>query len=240
MRLARRVAEHFVAPAGGREAREGGTSADGRRRTGGATPAADAATPGSAATVPALTAASIGLLAAVGDAPALAAGLGLALAQRERAPAAVICLWSSPAGRPLWRAPALPAAARLACALRARGHVACGSGRLVIVRLVTPCEEAAGEALRVLAAAGSAPSVLALAGPRAAAFDRLLDERDLVVVAVAPGSDPALARLALADLERGVACAVPPAHPSRSLAAAGVALLPSARRALAAPVAALS
>ncbi|CAA9494034.1 MAG: hypothetical protein AVDCRST_MAG67-1520 [uncultured Solirubrobacteraceae bacterium] len=71
-------------------------------------------------------------------------------------------------------------------------------------------------------------------------LDELLAAQDLVVVAVARGSDPALARLAIADLERGVACEVPPAHPARSLAAAGVALLPSARRALAKPIEALS
>ncbi len=90
------------------------------------------------------------------------------------------------------------------------------------------------------AAAGAAPTVLALAGPRAAAFDVLLDDQDLVVVAVAAGSDPALAQLAVAGLQRSVVCEVPPAHPGRSLAAAGVALLPSARRLLAAPVEALS
>ena len=110
----------------------------------------------------------------------------------------------------------------------------------MIVSLAARCEEAAAEAQRVIAAAGAAPTVLALAGPRAAAFDDLLASQDLVVVAVAPGSDPALALLAVAGLERGVACEVPPAHPGRSLAAAGVLLLPSARRALSAPVEALS
>ena len=44
---------------------------------------------------------------------------------------------------------------------------------------------------------GAAPIVLALARPRAAAFDGLLDEQDLDVVAVAPGAHPALARLAV-------------------------------------------
>jgi hypothetical protein len=96
----------------------------------------------------------------------------------------------------------------------------------------------------VSAAAGDAPTVLALGGPRVAAFDELLSDQDLVVVATPIGTDPALARLALAGLASGAvrtcACDVPPAHPARTVAAAGLTLLPSARRALAVPVEALS
>jgi hypothetical protein len=134
----------------------------------------------------------------------------------------------------------MPAAARLAATLRARGHAATAAGRLVVVRLSTSCEEAASQALRVGAAAGGAPTVLALAGPRAAAFDALLAMQDLVVVAVAPAADAALARLATVGLERALTCPVPPADPGRALAAAGLALLPATRRALAGPVAALA
>jgi hypothetical protein len=183
--------------------------------------------------------ASVALLAPAGDAPGVAAALALALARRERAASAVICVWSPGGARVPWHAPALPAAARLARALAGRGHAARGAGRLVVVQLAVGCEEAASEALRVTAAAGAAPAVIALAGPRAAAFDALLESQDLVVVAVAPGADPALARLAVAGLRRAVACEVPPAHPGRALAAAGVALLPAVRRALAVPVEAL-
>lgn len=239
MRLARRLAEHFVAPAGDAPADEL-TCADGRGRRADTTPAG--APPTRACAVPPpRTPASVALLAAQGDAPALAAGLALALARRERASTAVVCVWSAggPMRSPL-RAPALPAAARLAAVLAGRGHVARASGRLVSVGLAAGPAEAAAEAMRVSAAAGAAPTVLALAGPRAAAFDVLLDDQDLVVVAVAAGSDPALAQLAVAGLQRSVVCEVPPAHPGRSLAAAGVALLPSARRLLAAPVEALS
>jgi hypothetical protein len=85
--------------------------------------------------------------------------------------------------------------------------------------------------------------VLALGGPRAAAFDALLAEQDLVVVGARSGADPVVTRLAVAGLAgaaRACACEVPAARPARSLAAAGVALLPSARRALAGPVAELS
>jgi len=239
MSLGRRIAEHFVAPADGRSAQDDMTSAGRRRRRADAAPAGVSPT-WACAVAPPRTPACVALLAPTGDAPALAAGLGLALARRERAPAAVVCLWAAEGGRALWRVPALPAAARIAAALAARGHASRGSGRLVHVRLAEQCDEAAAEARRVAAVAGGAPTVLTLAGPRAAAFDALLAEQDLVVVAVAAGADPALARLALAGLERGVACDVPAAHVSRSLAAAGVALLPSARRGLAAAVEVLS
>jgi hypothetical protein len=85
--------------------------------------------------------------------------------------------------------------------------------------------------------------VLALGGPRVAAFDGLLAEQDLVVVATPSGTDPALGRLALAGLQSAVArvcvCEVPPARPDRAVAAAGLALLPSTRRPLAVAVEAL-
>ena len=141
------------------------------------------------------------------------------------------------------RVPALPAARRLAAALAARGHDARAAGRLVVVRLPAQPDEAAVQARRATAAAGSAPTVLALGGPRVAALDALLDEQDLVVVAAPSGTDPALARLALAGLQtataRACVCEVPPAHPARTVAAAGLTLLPSARRAIAGTVEAL-
>jgi len=240
MSFARRLAEHFLAPAGERPRGDGLACAEGRRRRADTTPAGAPPTRACAVTPP-RTPASVALLAAAGHAPAVAAGLALALARQEHAPVAVVCLWAaSGSARPPLRAPALPAATRLAAALATRGHDARASGRLVGVRLAGLAHEAAAETLRVTAAAGSAPTVLALAGRRAAAFDAVLDEQDLVVVAVAAGSDPALARLAVAGLERAVACEIPHAQPGRSLAAAGVALLPSVRRALAVPVEVLS
>lgn len=245
MRVARRVAEHFVAPVDSRAAREIGASA-GRRRAAGRrdnradAPPAGVRAPRACAVPPPRTPASLAVLAPAPDAPALGAALALALARGRRSPVAVVCIWAPDAGRPPWGVPALPAAARLARALVARGHEARGSGRLVLVRLAPACETAAAEALRASSAAGPAPAVLALAGPRAAAFDALLAEQDLVVVATAAGTDPALTRLALTGLERGIACDLPPARPARSLAAAGVVLLPAVRRALAEPVAAVS
>jgi hypothetical protein len=187
----------------------------------------------------------IAVLSAAGDAHQLGAALGLALASRRRAPVVAVCVWTgdmtAAAG---WRAPALPAACRLARALAARGHDARAAGRLAVVRLPAESCKAALQARRAAAAAGGAPTVLALGGPRVAAFDALLAEQDLVVVAMPRDTDPALARLAVAGLSsqaaRACACEVPPAQLARSVAAAGLALLPSARRALAAPFEALA
>ena len=238
MTVARRIAELFVAPADGAPpVREPGpvverARARERSRQRPRTEAAPA-TARSAAAV------AVAVLAPPADAAALGAALALALARDRRAPAAVVCLWSAAQARPAGRAPARPAAARLAASLAGRGHRARAAGRLVLVRLAGADEDAASEALRVGAAAGGAPTVLALAGPRAAAFDVALAAQDLVVVAVPPEADPALAQLAVIGLERAVVCPLPPADPARALAAAGLALLPAARRALAAPVAAL-
>ena len=241
MSVGRRLAAYFVAPAGGSTPRDDAMlSADGRqRRADASAPAGDPPTRACAVPV-AGTPTSLGVLAPAADAPALAAVLALALARRHRAPVAMVCVWSTAPARPLWRAPALPAAARLAAALAARGHEVRASGRLVLVRLAAEAAVAAAEAQRATAAAGPAPTVVVLGGPRAAVFEAVLAAQDLVVVAVAPGSDPALARLALAGLPRALSCEIPTARHGRLLAAAGVALLPSARRAFAAPVSALS
>jgi len=186
----------------------------------------------------------IAVLCAAPDAPALGAALALSIARRFRAPVVAICAWTgSEPGRTPWRAPALPAARRLAASLAAREHQVHAAGRLAVVRLAPRCDEAAAEARRVIAAAHPAPAVVALGGPRASVFDELLAEQDLVVVATRSGADPALARLAVASLAsatvRAYACEVPPAPSARTLAAAGLTLLPSARRALAGPVEAL-
>ena len=100
------------------------------------------------------------------------------------------------------------------------------------------------EARRATAAAGDAPTVLALGGPRVADFEELLAEQDLVVVATPSGMDPALRRLALSGLAAGAsracACEISPAQLGRAAAASGLLLLPSARRPLADAVEALS
>lgn len=191
------------------------------------------------------TPSGVAVLCTAGDAPSLGAALGLALARRCRAPVVAVCVWT--AGAPAqagWRAPATPGTRRLAAAFAARGLAARAAGRLALVHLPAAAEDAAVGARRATAAAGAAPTVLALGGPRVAAFDALLAEQDLVVVASPRGTDPALARLALAGLEpvvaRACVCEVPGSHPARVLATSGLTLLPSARRALAGPVEALS
>jgi hypothetical protein len=202
--------------------------------------------PGRACAEPApRTPPGVALLSAAADAQPLGAALGLVLASRRRAPVVLVCVWTtSSGGAPSWRAPALPGTRRLVAALCARGHDARPAGRLALVRLAPQVDDAAAEARRAVAAAGVAPAVLALGGPRVAAFDALLREQDLVVVAVPSGTDPALARLALAGLVSGAAraclCEVSRAHPARTIAAAGLTLLPSARRALAGPIEALA
>jgi len=186
----------------------------------------------------------VAVLAAPADALPLGAALGLALAGRRRAPVVAVCLWTTAAGGATGlRAPATLAARRLAASLAARGLDVRATGRLAIVQLAQAPDEAAGQARRALAAAGFAPAVLALGGPRAAAFDDLLGEQDLVVVATSGTTDPALARLAVAGLAsaavRACVCEMAPAQPARCLAGAGLTLLPSARRALAGAVEAL-
>jgi hypothetical protein len=230
MSLARRVIEHFVIPAGELP------------------PAAprvivprDVEPAGPTLRTPPV---AVAVLTAALDAHALGAALGLALARRRRASIAAVCVWSAAQSPwPACRAPALPAARRLAAALAARGHDARPAGRLAIVRLSGTDDDPALAARRALAATGTAPAVLVLGGPRPAAFDALLAEQDLVVVGARDDVDPVLTRLALAGLDgaaRACACEVPSIQPARSLAAAGVALLPSIRRALAAPVAELA
>jgi hypothetical protein len=187
----------------------------------------------------------IAVLSAAADAQALGAGLGLALARHRRAPVAAVCVWTGDVEtRTGWRAPALPAARRLAATLAARGHDARATGRLAVVRLPTPAGDAAAGARRAAGAAGAAPTVLALGGPRDAAFDDLLAVQDLVVVATPRGTQPTLARLAVAGLAPATAgacaCEVPPGAGARVLATAGLTLLPSARRALAGAVEELS
>jgi hypothetical protein len=196
------------------------------------------------ADIVARTPAGVALLCGPADAAVVGAALGLLLVREQRAPV-VVCVWTGAHRlRATWRAPALPAARRLGGRLCSREHDAHAAGRLVIVRLAEDPDDAAAGAGRVMAGAGTAPTVLALGGPRVGSFDALLAEQDLVVVAPRSDSDPVLARLAVDGLAASAVCAcaceVPPAPPARALAAAGVMLLPSARRALAGPIGAMA
>jgi len=231
MSLLRCLIEHFVAPPGGSRpaAHEDVVPAD--------------EGPGGACTAPApRTPPGVALLCAATGVQPFAAALGLALARRGRAPIALICVWTAglQAGGARGRVPASPAARRLATALRLRGLSVRATGRLVAVALPAEPLQAVEQARRAMAASGGAPTVLALGGPRNSVLDELLFEQDLVVVVAAPGGDPAIARLAALDVEDGrgrvCVCEVALTPAARTLAAAGLGVPASARRALAAPV----
>jgi hypothetical protein len=174
---------------------------------------------------------SIGVLAQPRDLPTAAAAAGLALAHAGSA--AVVCLRAPAAASPDAPAPVVPGpraparavAARLAASLRARGLAAEARGRLALVALPHDPAECANAAARALAAAGPAPTVLAVAG-RDEDVDVLLAARDAVLVALPPSTDPTLASLALAsaqELARSAAAVHLALDPiARALALAGV------------------
>jgi hypothetical protein len=168
--------------------------------------------------------------AAVCGPQAEAVSAALALLLRGRGPA-VVCVWAGPGRRA--SAPATVGARRLAASLQARGLEAAASGRLVRVRLDDNAHLAVTQAGRCAAAAGGAPVVTAVCGPRDPAFDDLLAGQDVAVVAAGHAPDE-LVRLGVAALgDRAVIASFVPAL-SAWLASAGVWATPAARRALAA------
>jgi hypothetical protein len=189
----------------------------------------------------------IALVCAAEDAAALGVAAASILARRHRADCALACVWvpegvsrAASEGRPL----AGRAARRLATALVARDVPGTARGRLAIALPAGDPATAAPAAARALAAAGAAPTVLALGGPREPAFDALLAEQDLVVVATRPSAGGPLAELALAAVAdvatRAVACEVGPTPAGRLLATAGLRIPPALRRALSAPLEAVA
>jgi len=183
--------------------------------------------------------ATVALLCAPGDARALGVAAAALLARRRRAPCGLACVWTGPEAQrhPEARAPAARAARRLATALGARGLDAVAGGRAVVVALPADPAEAASAAGRACAAAGAAPTILVVAGPRDDAFDTLLAGCDRALVVARPGADEAVGALAVARLGMLVPSAfasVRLSAPARALAAAGVAVTPGLRRVLAA------
>lgn len=168
------------------------------------------------------------------EVPPVAAALAGELRSRAGARAAVVLKWApgeTPSRR--WRV-AAPVAARLAGRLSGRGLQATAHGLLVVVTLPVDPPEALVAAERATAASDF-PIVVALTGARPAAFDALLCEQELVVIADS-GADARLAELARDGL-LGVAgrlMTVPPlaGGPSRWLAAVGLGRLPGASDAL--------
>jgi hypothetical protein len=165
------------------------------------------------------------VLASARDLPAIAVAVGVVVARRD--PAALVCvhLPGEELPAPALRAPARAAATRLAASLRARGLVADARGRVAVVELAREQGDAAGSAARALAAAGTLPTVLAVAA-RDPDLDVLLAAQDAIVVALPPSADPSLAELAASGASRlapraaSLALNLDPA--SRALALAGL------------------
>jgi hypothetical protein len=143
---------------------------------------------------PATAAPSLGVLAAARELPAVAIAAGLAFARRRST--ALVCLHAPAAAGPA-RLPARTAAARLTASLAARGLVAEARGAVALVRLADDPPEASAAATRALAAAGALPTVLGVAH-RTQAVDVLLGGCDAILVVLSPGTDAALAGLAVA------------------------------------------
>jgi hypothetical protein len=209
--------------------RERGLLAVGDRRD------VDARSPEATATGAAPVAVAL-LCAAAEDARALGVAAATLLARRARAGCGVACIWSAP--EPYRHAepqpPANRGARRLSAALAGRGLDARPCGRAVAVALPADPPQAVAAACRAAAAAGAAPAVLALGGPRDAAFDGLLAEKDRLLVITRPGANATVGALALAGLPPAASSvhAVALGRAGRALAAAGLAVPPGLRRAL--------
>jgi hypothetical protein len=183
--------------------------------------------------------ATIGVLCGPGVAAVAGTALGLAAAARAGAPCAVVCRWTgedAAAGTPpAGGGPALPAARRLAARLRARGLAAAARGRVVSVVLEGEAVTARAAAERAAAAAGDAPVVVLLAGPRPPVLDPLLAAQDRLVVVPAPDAPAGLEALAIAEAARlGRATGVlrlPAAAGGRAVVACGLLLGPALRAA---------
>jgi hypothetical protein len=172
------------------------------------------------------------------DRRAVAAGCaaGLLLARRCRAGAALVCVRGGDSVG-VRRATATLGARRLAGVLSSHNVDAVAVGRLVAVdlgRVGEDGEAATAHARQALGAAGDAPTVLVLVGPREAAFDALLDVQDAIGVASAAGDPPPLTDLAVAGLpDPAVALRCPGAAATAALATKGLAVVPSLAAALA-------
>jgi len=179
--------------------------------------------------------AHIALVCQPRDASALGCAIALGLVAMTRAGSAVVCLWAPGpfAAAPL-RAPALPAARRLASRLAADGHDVSTRGRLAVVRLPAVPAQASTAVAALASAAPSVHRVVVLAGPADGAFDDAITAMDLVLVAAPTGAATALGRLAIAGLSEVATSAreldVPITPAARLVARAGL-LLPAATRA---------
>jgi len=172
-----------------------------------------------------------------------AAGVALALARAVGAP----CALASALGDDARHAPAaLPAAARVAAALRRRDLPADASSRLVRLRdrrgPIASDPDVAGRAaalaaeLRRAAAETGMPGALALPVARCAGLDRVLAWHDAVVVVQEPDAIAGMGEQTLASvraLGRPVAAMAPPPRLAAALALAGLSAPPQATAAVA-------
>jgi len=168
-----------------------------------------------------VTGARAAVLGRASDALAVGAALAGELRVREHAPAALLAVW--PGERPIG-AMAAAGARRLAARLQARELPAVARGRLAWLALDASPQDAARSFARAEAATDG-PSVLAVCGPRCPWMDKLLAERELVLLVTGTDAAQALTELAFADLVgcRGPVVACPPilATSARLLALAG-------------------
>ncbi len=163
---------------------------------------------------------SVAVLGAPRDTLPLAHALAAELRGRSRADCALIGEWRGETSALARPGRSTRAARSLAVRLAARELEAKPRGRAVVVALPADAATATAAWRRAVVAA-QRPAVLALTGPRPAAFDPLLDDHDLLVLVPPAGAPPALAELGLA----GVAGLRPPVVTARppALAAARLA-----------------
>lgn len=177
----------------------------------------------------------VGVLCRPSDAAALGTVVALALLRGSPARSGLVCIWPATvlsSRRPC--APVRPAARRLQSALAARELQAQAAGPLALA-LLPPDPDTAALAARRAAAVARGPVVHVLAGPRPAALTPLLHDTDRVLVAGTP-ADPvcAVALAGLADEGLDAHCLpAPDPGAARALAAAGLAVPPPTRVALA-------
>ncbi len=173
---------------------------------------APAAVPGLRAAVAARALPSLAVVGTAPEARAVSAALAVVVARRAGASHALVAGWGAGAPRGA-RMPPVPGAGRAAATLRARGHHATASGRLVRLRLAADAVQATGELGRAWAAV-QAPAVVAVTATRDAAIDRLLASQDGVIHVHGADEDPALTLLAVSGLGAlGVPVASLPALP---------------------------
>jgi hypothetical protein len=168
-----------------------------------------------------------------GDVPVAAAAAAGELRCAAGARAAAVLLWEPDASAErAGEAPAAPAARALARSLADGAVSAEARGFVARVRLPSEPIQAAAAAVRIADRLDGIPAVLALAGPRATAFDALLAEQAIIGLLAAPHDDEVLLALAERSLE-GLDAAVirmpAPAGAARALAAAGLGRAPALR-----------